>query len=79
VLVDSERFGSVLGRTRLVFKLRFRVSTDKLADCTIGYPFEYRLKADNEKIVVSRDYLLVVRPETADGERANFCVPSSCL
>jgi hypothetical protein len=79
VLVDSERFGSVLGKTRLSFKLRFRVSTDKLADCTIGYPFEYRLKADNEKIAVSRDYLLVVTPETKDGERAKFCVPSSCL
>ena len=79
VLLDSERFGSVLGKTRLSFKLRFRVSTDKLADCTIGYPFEYRIKADNEKIVVSRYYLLVVTPETKDGERAKFCVPSSCL
>jgi hypothetical protein len=79
VLVDSERFGSVLGKTRLSFKLRFRVSTEKLADCTIGYPFEYRLKADNDKIATSRDYLLVVAPQTADGERAKFCVPSSCL
>ena len=80
VLVDSERFGSVIGRTRLSFKLRFRVSTNKLADCTIGYPFEYRIKGDNEKIVASRDYLLVVTPQTEDGARAKFCVPTlSCL
>ncbi|HKU44447.1 MAG TPA: hypothetical protein VJR89_40080 [Polyangiales bacterium] len=79
VVVDSERIGSVLGRTRLAFKLRFRVSTDKLPDCAIGFPFEYRLKADNEKVAASRDYVLVVTPETEDGERAKFCVPSSCL
>lgn len=75
--VDAERFESVLGKTRLTFMLRFKVSPAELPACTIGYPFEYRVKSDSGHFVASRDYLLIAMHESA-GERSRFCVPEKC-
>jgi hypothetical protein len=79
---ESGRFTSVLGKTRLSFTLRFRMSAaaaEQTARCTIGYPFEYRLKADNGSFAAARDYLLIVVPESTGGEKRSFCVPEACL
>ncbi len=82
VQADAERFESVLGKTRVSFQLHFGIGTVKVAGCTIGYPFEYRLKDDNGRFTASRDYLLIVSPDSsAAGEQTdpqNFCVPTSC-
>ena len=85
VQADAERFESVLGKTRVSFQLHFGIGTVKVAGCTIGYPFEYRLKDDNGRFSASRDYLLIVSPDSrAAGEpgeqmrEPKFCVPASC-
>jgi hypothetical protein len=75
----SERFESVLGKTRVSFQLHFAVGTTKVAGCTIGYPFEYRLKDDNGRFGSSRGYMLVVTSGlNAKGEHT-YCVPASCI
>jgi hypothetical protein len=76
---ESERFMSVMGKTRLSFQLRFRVRSDELPRCAIAYPFEYRLKADDGRFATARDYVLVVVPESSNGERRSFCVPEVCF
>jgi hypothetical protein len=79
VEAGSERFESVLGKTRVAFQLRFAVGSTKLANCTIGYPFQYRLKDDNGRFSTARQYLLVVTSDlNANGEHT-FCVPASCI
>jgi hypothetical protein len=79
VQAQSEHFASVLGKTRVSFQLRFAVGATKVAGCTMGYPFEYRLKDDNGRFSASRDYMLVVTPDlNANGEHT-FCVPASCI
>lgn len=75
---ESEHFSAVLGRTRLSFMLRFQVRTTKLSNCTMAYPFQYRLKATDGKYVASRDYLLIVTHDES-GERPKFCLPPTCL
>ena len=79
VQAESERFMSVMGKTRLSFQLHFRVRADELPRCAIAYPFEYRLKADNGRFAASRDYVLIVVPESSNGERRSFCAPEVCL
>jgi len=76
---ESERFMSVMGKTRLSFQLHFRVRTEELPRCAIAYPFEYRMKADDGRFATARDYVLVVVPESSNGERRSFCVPEVCL
>lgn len=79
VQAESERFESVLGKTRVSFQLHFAIGAAKVTGCTMGYPFEYRLKDDNGRFSASRDYLLVVTPDlNANGEHT-FCVPASCI
>lgn len=78
IQAESEHFSSVLGKTRLSFQLRFQVRSSNLAPCTMGYPFEYRLKATDGKYVASRDYFLVVTHD-GQGERPQFCMPPACL
>ena len=78
VQADAERFESVLGKTRVSFLLHFGVGTVKVADCTMGYPFEYRLKDDNGRFSASRDYLLIVSPDSRAAGEQEFCVPASC-
>jgi hypothetical protein len=79
---EGERFNSVLGKTRVSFRLHFALGRNKAASCAIGYPFEYRLKDDNGRYSAARSFMLVVTP--AD-ERLNangghtFCVPASCI
>jgi hypothetical protein len=79
IQAESERFESVLGKTRVSFQLHFAVGATKALGCAIGYPFEYRLKDDNGRYSASRDYLLIVVPDSnANGEHT-FCVPATCM
>jgi hypothetical protein len=75
---EAERFESVLGKTRVSFQLHFAVGMVKVADCTIGYPFEYRLKDDNGRFTASRDYLLIVSPDSRAQGELKYCSPTSC-
>lgn len=74
----SERFTSVLGKTRLSFELQFRYGLEQAASCTASYPYSYRLKEDNGRIASVRNFLLVITPTNVAG-RPPFCLPASCL
>jgi hypothetical protein len=79
IQAESERFESVLGKTRVSFQLHFAIGATKVLGCALGYPFEYRLKDDSGRYSAARDYLLIVAPDlNANGEHT-FCVPASCM
>lgn len=79
MFATSERVGVVDGRTRLSFRLSFRNPQTQSATCTAGYPFLYRITADNGSLAVSRPYLLVVTSDRGSGDSIDYCMPSSCL
>jgi hypothetical protein len=79
MIAASERFGSVDGRTRLSFRLSFAYMQADPAPCTTGYPFMYRIQADNGDLAAGRPYLLIVTSDEGSGGSAEFCVPSACL
>jgi hypothetical protein len=79
VQAESERFESVLGRTRVAFQLRFGIGVVKPANCSFGYPFEYRLKDDNGRFTATRDYLLIVTPDSDARGQHKYCLPAACL
>jgi len=73
---ESQRFGLVVGETRLGFELRFAYGELEVADCIAAYPFRYSLKLDSGDTFEERLYLLLVMP---DNEQAAFCLPTDCL
>lgn len=77
---DASRFGSVLGSTRLSFRLRFQVPTDIELDedCARAYPFRYELKGDDGESRARRQYLLVVAPDGASGPEGPWCPLPAC-
>jgi Bacterial TSP3 repeat len=79
--VDGAHFDSVLGRTRLSFRLRFAfnlVSSD--FPCADAFSFTYGVKDDLGRRRGVRDYVLIVVPEGATGmSAADFCVPPACF
>lgn len=79
MVATSERIGVVDGRTRLSFRLSFRNTQTQPATCTAGYPFLYRITADNGSLAVSRPFLLIVTSDLDSGGSSEFCMPTSCL
>jgi hypothetical protein len=79
IQAESERFESVLGKTRVSFLLHFAIGATKVPGCSLGYPFEYRLKDDNGRFSAARDYLLIVTPDLNTAGEHTFCVPASCM
>jgi hypothetical protein len=79
IRAGEERFGSVLGRTRLTFRLHFEFASDVMLRCVAALPFMYSIKSDTGGYMGSRDYLLVVPPNDAAFEPADFCRPLACF
>jgi hypothetical protein len=75
----DERFSSVLGRTRLTFRLSFSYIWDGKLDCAAALPFVYAIKSDIGGYSDARSYLLVVTPKGAGLRAADFCRPVACL
>lgn len=76
-----ERFGVVVGRTRLAFRLRFAFKRAVMDfPCADTFPFTYGVKDDLGRRGETRDYLLVVVPEGSTGlDPKAFCIPTECL
>jgi hypothetical protein len=79
IAATSERFGIVDGRTRLSFRLSFRNNEAQPANCTAGYPFLYRITADNGSLAAGRPFVLIVTSDQGSGGSPDFCMPTSCL
>jgi hypothetical protein len=75
---DAGHFDSILGATRLSFRLRFALADATVSPCAAALPFDLALKSDTGGIIGAQRYVLVVTerpPLTA----ADFCVPVGCL
>lgn len=79
---DSARFGSVLGKTRLAFSLRFEYSGEAQLhedlSCARAYPFRYAIKTDDGRLRAERLFLLVIVPEGANAAEIDYCRPPYC-
>lgn len=77
---DAQRFGTVQGSTRLSFNLSFQYNGDiePQPDCSAGYPFVYRVKAEGLGQAAQVYMLLVVAPPGLPAD-AGYCIPSSCI
>jgi hypothetical protein len=75
----SERFGSVLGRTRLTFRLHFAFHSALTPDCAPALPFTYAAKGDNGSNLARGDYLLVASPNEGPVRAQDYCRPVACL
>lgn len=76
---ESARFAAVLGKTRLVFNLRFDYGSRPALDCGRAYPFRYAIKSDDGDTRSERFYLLVVAPAGATTlDAADLCIPEHC-
>jgi hypothetical protein len=78
---ESQRFGAVVGETRLGFDLRFSYGEAESAECAQAYPFRYSVKSDRGETVRTRLYLLlVVPPRVAPGDTdVDFCLVTRCF
>ena len=78
---DEGRFVQVIGRTLLVFELRFSYgTTDTPRSCIRGFPMRFTVKRDDGAIVGSRRLMLVIVPVGMDLDAENWCMPSgTCL
>jgi hypothetical protein len=79
IRASDERFSSVLGRTRLRFRVSFAYESDAKLNCAAGLPFVYAIKNDVGGYNDARNYLLIVTPKQSALEAADFCRPVACL
>jgi hypothetical protein len=79
---ELARFGSVLGKTRLAFSLRFEYAGEAQLheglSCARAYPFRYAIKTDDGRVRAERLFLLVLVPEGADTAEIDYCRPPYC-
>jgi hypothetical protein len=79
ISAGEERFASVLGKTRLSFRLHFEFTSDLTLHCVAALPFVYSIKSDTGGYMGSRDYLLIVPPNDSAFEPEDFCRPVACF
>jgi hypothetical protein len=76
----EEAFLHVMGRTLLVFEVRFAFAANLPRECARAYPWRYNIKRDDGAIVQTDEYLLVIVPEGQRAETAEWCVPEgNCI
>jgi len=75
---DAERFLDVVGRTVLIFEVRFAFGDAPLSECTEAYPFRYQIRTEQGSILNAPRYLLIV-PAGTSWEDSPWCVPAECI
>jgi hypothetical protein len=78
IVAQDERFTSVLGRTRLTFRLTFAFDTQLQPDCAAALPFDYEVKGDVGAYLASRKFMLVVTPVSSP-RAGGYCQPAECI
>ena len=76
----SAYFAAVLGKTRLVFNLRFAYPFERFGevDCARAYPFRFSIKTDDGETRAERRYLLVVHAGEDTAQDIAHCLPDTC-
>lgn len=73
---NGDRIASVVGETRLGFRLRFAFGQDVAATCPQAVPFGYAIKRQDGVRFGDRRYVLLVAPDT---DTITWCAAESCL
>jgi len=73
---NGDRIGSVVGETRLGFRLRFRFGQDIAAPCAQAVAFSYAIKRQDGARFGDRRYILIIAPDPAD---IRWCAAQTCL
>lgn len=73
---NGDRIESVVGQTRLGFRLRFVFTESEPRDCAQAVPFNYAIKRQDGVRFGDRNYILLITP---DAEDITWCAARSCL
>jgi hypothetical protein len=73
---NGDSIGSVVGETRLGFRLRFLYRDNTSRDCVQAVPFRYAIKRQDGIRFGERLYLLIVEPSAGP---KNWCPSTSCI
>jgi hypothetical protein len=73
---NGDRIGSVVGETRIGFRLRFAFNDNATASCAQAVTFGYALKRQDGARFGDQSYVLITSP---DDEAITWCPARSCL
>jgi hypothetical protein len=74
------RFGSLLDRARLLYKLHFtKALTDQPLSCAAGLPFDFMVEDETGQLLAREHYLLVVTGAGTKLKAEQFCRPVACI
>ncbi|MET0391193.1 MAG: hypothetical protein ABW321_34795 [Polyangiales bacterium] len=76
---EASRFGMILGRTRLSYRLRFAATSDEPLDCAASLPFEFVVKDEQDRYLAREHYTLIVTADRSALTAALFCRPAACI
>lgn len=76
---EQSRFGSVLGRVRLRYRLQFAVDPGTKLPCALGLPFDYVTRDSAGQLLARESALLIVSEAAAMPTAAAICRPVACI
>ena len=79
---DAGHFDSIVGATRLTFRLQFAIMSAQNLPCAAALPFDLALKSDAGGLIGTQRYVLVVTSKQPRGPTlaaTDVCLPASCL
>ena len=76
---DAGHFDSILGATRLTFRLQFAIMSAQKLTCAAALPFDLALKSDAGGLIGTQRYVLVLTGKQPPLERRTFACQSACL
>jgi len=79
--VDPEqaRFGTILGRVRLRYRLQFAVDAGSKLSCALGLPFDYVTRDTTGQLLARESALLLVSEYAEVPTAAAICRPVACI
>jgi hypothetical protein len=79
VSLDQPRFGMVLGRVRLRYRLEFSVEPGTKLPCALGLPFDYVTRDNSGQVLARESGLLIVSESATMPTAAEICRPVACI
>ena len=76
---DAGHFDSIVGATRLTFRLQFAIMSAQSLSCAAALPFDLALKSDAGGLIGTQRYVLVVTGKQPPLVATDFCLPTPCL
>ena len=76
---DQARFGMILGRVRLRYRLQFAVDPGTKLPCAVGLPFDYVTRDSTGQLLARESALLIVSEHADAPTAAPICRPVPCI